>query len=103
MNSFNRYIISKNAICINLNKFKRINNTCKICAVVKANGYGIGAENVVNQIDDKVDFYAVACFVEGQKLRNFTQKPILILNFVSKNAFEICVKKNISISICNLE
>ena len=80
MESFNQYIISKNAIRSNLQMFNMINENCKICAVLKADGYGIGAENVVSQIDDMVEFYAVACFCEAIKLRQITQKSILILN-----------------------
>ena len=103
MKSYNQYIISKNAIRLNLSKFRKINKNCKVCAVVKANGYGVGFENVVSQIDDKVDFYAVASFCEAIMLRKITNKPILILNFVPKQSIYECIKNNISISVCDYE
>ena len=37
----------------------------KICAVVKANAYGHGAEEVVNALEGIVDFFAVALIEEG--------------------------------------
>ena len=102
MSSFSEYIVKTKAIRHNLLEYKRIDSKSKICAVVKANGYGIGAENVVNSVDDLVDFYAVACFVEAEKLRKITSKNILILNFVDKNDLKQCASKNISVSISTL-
>lgn len=103
MESFNNYIISKKAIYHNLKILKKINKDCKVCAVVKANGYGLGAQNVVKQVDNNIDFYAVACMREAIELRKHTQKPVLILNFVPIKSFENCIKLNISISVCGLD
>ena len=103
MESFSDYIIFKSAIRHNLLQCKNFNKNAKVCAVVKADGYGIGTFNVVNQVDDLVDFYAVSCFIEAKKLRKITKKPILILNFVHMSNFEYCSKNNISITISSFQ
>ena len=103
MKSFSDYTISKDAITHNLIEFKKHNQKAKICAVVKADGYGIGARNVIEQIDDLVDFFAVACFCEAKKLRRLTAKPILVLNFVPNETLEYCHKNNISITVSSFE
>ena len=103
MKSFSDYIVDRNAIRKNLLEYKKHDNKSLICSVVKADGYGVGVENIVCSIDDKTDFYAVACFEEAVKLRKLTQKPILILNFVDKTNFEYCSQNNISISVGNLQ
>ena len=102
MKSVNKYIVNTNAINHNLNEYKKIDNKSKICAVVKADAYGIGIENVVSSIDKEIDFYAVACISEAEKLRKQTSKSILILNYVDKNNINFCSKNNISISVENI-
>ena len=56
--------------------------------MVKANGYGVGDEQVVQVLNDYVDFFGVACFFEAQKIKNFTNKQILILGAVEQNFIE---------------
>ena len=103
MNSFSDYIVDQTAIKHNLMQYKKLDNKSKICAVVKADGYGLGAKNVFCAIDDEVDFYAVACFVEAKKLRKLTKKNILILNSVKKSALKFCAEHNISVSVFSLK
>ena len=102
MKSFSDYTISLSNIKQNLLAYKKIDSKSKICAVVKANAYGIGLKNVVPTIDKFVDYYAVACFIEAKKLRLLTTKPILILNFTPTKNIAFCQKNNISISVSNL-
>src|SRR5574344_315223 len=99
--SFNKYVVNLKNIRHNLLEYKKIDKKLKICAVVKANGYGVGAENVVKSIDSLVQFYAVACFYEAIDLRKETLKPILILNTVQKDCIKDCIKNDISVSISN--
>lgn len=84
-------------------EYKKVDNLSKVCAVVKADGYGIGAKNVVHAIDDYVDFYAVACFVEAAKLRKLTKKNILVLNTVRSQTLKFCADSNISISLYSFD
>lgn len=102
MKSFTNLVIKTSAIKSNLLKCKKYIHNTKICAVVKADGYGVGVKNVVKAIDDEVDFYAVACFVEATKLRKQTNKKILVLNKVPTDKIKSCVKQNISFSVTSI-
>lgn len=103
MKSFSDYIIYSKAIKHNLNEYKKINNRIKICAVVKADAYGIGLKNVVTQINNNVDFFAVACFNEAKDIRNYTKNPVLVLNFIPIKNIDYCIQHNISISVSSLK
>ena len=102
MKSFSDYIISLSNIKQNLLAYKKIDGKSKICAVVKANAYGVGLKYVVPAIDGLVDYYAVACFLEAKKLRKLTNKPILILNFTPTKNIAFCQQNNICITVSNL-
>ena len=53
--------------------------TKKLCAVVKANAYGHGAEEVVNALEGEVHFFAVALLEEGVAVKTAAcGKEILI-------------------------
>ena len=101
MKSFSNYIVDSGAIRHNILEFKKRNAEVKICAVVKANGYGHGVKNFVLDIDDLVDCYAVACFIEAKNLRKYTKKDILILNYVDVENLEQCANESFTISIFN--
>lgn len=101
MKSFSDYIIDKNAIKHNLVEYKKLENKSKICAVVKADAYGMGIENIVDAVDGGVDYYAVACFKEAMHLRTKTKKPILILNFVKTDTLNCCTENSIRVSVSN--
>ena len=70
MKSFSEYIVDVSAIRHNILEFKK-QSSKMVCAVVKADGYGIGAKYVVRAVDDLVGFYAVACVAEAKKLRRY--------------------------------
>ncbi len=55
-------------IRFNAETFSALTNT-KLCAVVKANAYGHGAEEVVHALADLVDTFAVALIDEGLAIR----------------------------------
>lgn len=61
-------VIQLHAIRHNAARFAALTNT-KLCAVVKANAYGHGAEETVNAIEGLVDFFAVALIEEGLAIR----------------------------------
>lgn len=85
----------------NVNVFKKLLGSSKLCAVVKANAYGHGDDIVVNSIKNMVDFFAVACQTEALRVRQYTNKPILILGEIEKSQIEKCLKNNISLSVSN--
>lgn len=59
---FNTFKINKNNLINNIKQVKQKNPNSKICAMVKANAYGVGLEQVVPILEDYVDFFGVACF-----------------------------------------
>ena len=72
--------INKENLLYNVNYFKKILplNTL-FCAVVKSNAYGHGVKEVIEEINNYVDYYAVTSIKEGVELRNYTKKNILVL------------------------
>lgn len=99
MESFSDYIIDVKAIRHNILQVKKVIKNTKICAVVKADGYGVGTKYFVKYIDDLVFCYAVACFKEAAKLRKNTAKDILILNTIPKENLIFCVENNFEVSV----
>ena len=76
---FNEMIIHKKNLINNIKQVRFENPNSKICAMVKANAYGVGLNEVVQVIDEYVDFFGVACFFEAKMLNNLTSKKILIV------------------------
>lgn len=96
---FNEILINKNHLLNNLKQVKKKNPNSKICAMVKANAYGVGGKEVVQVLNEHVDFFGVACFFEAKNLKRLTNKSILICGAVDKNE----IKKEFSYSCGNLE
>ena len=67
-----------------------------ICAVVKADAYGMGAVAVAQRLEGKCAFFAVATLSEALRLRdNGIATPILILSRVSTDAYPQIVARDI--------
>lgn len=105
MCNVNEYLINKKNLLSNIQTLRRrVGNRTKICAVVKADAYGLGVKNVCPLIDDDVDFYAVASVMEAFELRNISsQKPILILGACDLNYANECAQKGIRLTISSLD
>ncbi len=74
----NRKLISQDALLYNANFFKRY--APKVCAVVKANAYGHGAQEVVKTLLGCVDFFGVSSVSEAERLYSlFPNEKIIIL------------------------
>ncbi len=76
---FNKILISKANLLNNLSLIKQNNPDSKLCAMVKANAYGVGIKEVVKIIDSGVDFYGVSSRDEAVKLARLTKRPILVV------------------------
>lgn len=97
----NTMFISKRSLLHNLNYIKSTTNK-KICAVVKANGYGHGLEQIVSLLKGNVDYFAVANLDEALRVRKLDKNtPILV--FFECYDYEIATKNNISVSVYDLE
>lgn len=101
--SFSNFIIQKNNLIKNIKNFKHFKPNVKICAVVKANAYGMGMNTICKIVYNLVDFFGVACAKEALKLRKITKKPILILGSVCEKNILICLKNKISLTVSSLK
>ena len=76
----------------------------KILAVIKADAYGHGAVELGRFLDDKCDFFGVACIEEAVELKKSGIKnPVLILGRVFPWDYETVVKYEIRIPIFGIE
>ena len=73
---------------------------CRMMAVVKTDGYGHGAVEVAEAVEDIVDGFATATVDEAVALRmHGIQKMILILGHVHESLFETMIKNRISVNL----
>ena len=103
MKNFGEYVIKLNTMKSNAKIYKEKIGDKKICAVVKADAYGIGIENVVPQIESFVDAFAVANFDEAKKAQKYSNKQIFILNFVPLQNLGECQNCNFCISVSSFQ
>ncbi len=78
-----------------------IRSTTKICAVIKANGYGHGAVKLALELEKiGVDHLAVATLNEALELRKHGCKmPVLILGYTPDEKAEIVIDNNLKQTI----
>ena len=100
-------VVSLDAIAHNFAEMKKnIAKGTKIVAVIKADGYGHGAEAIARLIED-YDYiwgFAVATPEEALQLRTLgVKKPILILGIVFEEYFTEMIAKEIRLTVCTYE
>lgn len=76
---FNTFIVDTKRLIKNIKYVRLTNPKSMICAMVKANAYGVGLSSVVKTIDNYVDYYGVVCDKEARETYRLTKKPILIV------------------------
>lgn len=75
----------------------------KLCAVIKADGYGHGAVTLAQLLRDKADYFAVATADEAIELRNAKiSNPILILSYTHPDDYEALIRNDISLTVYQL-
>jgi len=101
MEFLNNYYINKSNLLNNVAVIrKHLKPATKICAVVKANAYGVGMKEVVGIIRDYVDYYAVANINEALELREMdNEKEILVLGYVELKHLRCAIENNIGITV----
>ncbi len=88
----------------NINNIQSIDKESMFCAVVKANGYGLGAARIAREIEAFVDYFAVARLQEAISLRKSgITKPIMVLAYVNFEEVDKCIKYDIDLPIYDLE
>lgn len=77
----------------------------KICAVVKADSYGMGAVELSKMyLKNGVDMYAVAVISEAFELRNeIKNKDILVLGYTPEEFFDDAINNDITLAIYDYE
>ena len=97
--------INLNAIENNLSALKPyIKKGVKTLAVVKADAYGHGSVRVALHIEDKVDYFGVACTQEAMELRDAgIKKPILVLSYTAPVLYDKLIEKDITATIYNYD
>lgn len=85
----------------NISKIKsNLKKGTKLCAVVKANAYGLGAEKISKATENNVDCFAVAFSREGLKLRELgIKKPILQLSPFENEFLQESIKEDIMLTV----
>lgn len=83
---------------------KKLPESMKLAAVIKADAYGHGAIEAAELLKDRADYFAVATADEALELRSAgIQNPILILGHVLPSDFEKMIKCNITLSVSDTE
>lgn len=69
-----------------------------MCAVLKADAYHLGAEEVGAYLNTGADFFAVATAEEALKLAGRVTKPVLVLSFPEEDLAELAAR-NIRVTV----
>lgn len=93
--------VNLNAIESNFTNLKNCTpDATKLCAVIKADGYGHGATELAHFLKDNADYFAVATADEAIELRNAGIKnPILILSYTHSDDYEKLISNDISLTV----
>lgn len=100
--SYNRAEYDTEALRNNVRIIRRIvGKERKICAAVKANGYGMGVMPMVRVLTEEgVEYLAVAIVEEAVELRkNGVELPILVLGAIPEKDMPLAIYNDITIAI----
>lgn len=99
--------VDLDAVLFNIESIKKnINKDTKIIAVIKADGYGHGAEHIARMLEreEQVWGYAVATAEEAFSLREHKlSKPILILGYAFPYSYEQLIEYDIRPTVYMLD
>lgn len=96
----NEILINRYNLLKNLSSIKEQSDNSKICAMVKANAYGVGIKEIVKMLDENVDFFGVACVSEAVRLRKYTKNKILIVSPIERKSV---IDNDFSYTCCDVE
>lgn len=93
--------IDLDAVEYNYNNTRaKLPQDCKLLGVIKADAYGHGAVELARFLENKCDFFGVACIEEAVELKKAGIKiPILILGYVAPAFYDLVVKYDIRIPV----
>ena len=79
---------------------QRLPERTKLCLVVKADAYGLGAAQLAPALESDADFFATATATEALQLRKCgITKPILILGFTGREDWPELVRSGVRITV----
>ncbi len=82
----------------NIDIFKSMKKT--ICAMVKANAYGVGFDIIPHYISMGVNFYGVSTFEEALKVRRYSKDiDIIVVSYVDPLYYDEAIENNITITL----
>lgn len=98
-------VVSLDAIAHNFEEMKKnIADGTKIVAVIKADGYGHGAEAIARLIEgyEYIWGFAAATAEEAIQLKDAgVKKPVLILGLVFEEYFQELIQKEVRMTVCD--
>lgn len=96
--------ISRSALAHNIATIRSVVGEARICAVVKANGYGHGAQLVAPALlEAGADLLAVAIVDEGIELRDLgITAPILLLAEIPANTLRVAMEHDLTLTVGSL-
>jgi len=102
---FNNFILDTTILQNNAVNIKNsLQEGTRLCAVVKANAYGLGVKAVCKALKGYVDYFACACLKEALYIRSFDiETKIIILGLIDIEDIKIASENNIAISLGDLE
>lgn len=97
--------ISRSALRHNIEVLRQVVGEAAICAVMKANGYGHGAQLVAPAlVDVGVDCLAVAIIDEGIEIRAMgIEAPILLLAEIPADTVALALEHRLTLTVGSLE
>lgn len=98
--------ISRKKAIHNFLEVKRaVGPNVKVCAVVKADSYGMGSVELSKMyLENGVDMLAVAVFSEAMELRKeIKDKDILVLGYTPEEFYDDAIENNITLTVYTLE
>ena len=98
--------INKEKAIHNFNEVRRaVGVNRKICAVVKADSYGMGSIELSKiYLENGVDMFAVAVIGEALELRQeIKEKDILVLGYTAEEYYDDAINNNIALTIYNYD
>jgi len=87
-----------------LNVRAKLSENTKLCAVIKANGYGHGSVQIAKYTEDIIDTFAVATIEEALQLRGAGIKcDILILGYLLPCFYESAIENSVTMTVFSKE
>lgn len=96
--------INRENLIHNFRTFRKfVHPNTEIICVVKGNAYGHGLKEVVTILDSHAEMFGVNSLEELRSLRTISQKPVLVLGYISKEDLEEAVSLNATLGVYDIE